>query len=507
MSRLARAGAVVLALVAATQGPAAVATDFQSARALNARMDALNRLIADPTAAPATIRKAAEALGAPHVGLRATDTPRAQGTQAPEVGSVPLPLVLTQLALQTGANYHVALRRAQAHQPGKAIIVESGNADLASIAGKLAGTDLEGAITRKGDAYVVHRPLVVWRGASLTLGKGDKLMLDRTAGAFVLDAGKLFVSGATIASTPEPNPRQAEFHPFVIVAMSGSAQVSGATFKGLGFGGVPTMTGLTFVSGGLYPSGAKSFVTGSTFVGSGPLSLIAAKDVDITENRFRKIRGTAIVLDGASGTHVEGNLIAARGQAHGIKATSESHDISIFGNVVAGSEDNGIFVDSGSHDIMIARNLVARTKGTAVGLNAVACTTLSGNVLVGSGQKGLSVEKSASILVRGNFIAENGSSGIWVRNQARNGDLRLVENRVTDNRAGVTGYATERLSFENNDFAGQTPRILSGELGQYTVRLLKSAAVTLEVPHAPTTGQVPELLPKVSNSCTPPERP
>ena len=118
-----------------------------------------------------------------------------------KVSVVSIDLVLSQLALQAGANYHVALRQAQAKP--EVLLVEAGVTSLAQLYEAVTAAKLTGLIDKTDAGYVAHLPIAVWNGATLSLQPGETLLLDRSTGAFLLASGNLIGDAAGIASTGE----------------------------------------------------------------------------------------------------------------------------------------------------------------------------------------------------------------------------------------------------------------------------------------------------------------
>ena len=96
-------------------------------------------------------------------------------------------------------------------------------------------------------------------------------------------------------------------------------------------------------------------------------------------------------------------------------------------------------------------------------------------------QSGLAVSDSAGLKVSANRLIDNGNAGISVTGQPDYAVIEIASNELDGNRVGIKGSTTARLSFAKNDFRAQAPRLLDGELVQFTDRFFNLSA-TDEVP-------------------------
>lgn len=391
-----------------------------------------------------------------------------------KVSVVSIDLVLSQLALQAGANYHVALRQAQAKP--EVLLVEAGVTSLAQLYEAVTAAKLTGLIDKTDAGYVAHLPIAVWNGATLSLQPGETLLLDRSTGAFLLASGNLIGDAAGIASTGEPNPRLKDFNPFVVVALSGSARLERMTFADLGYGLFPPLTGVTILEGGFYAKPSPSIVRDSRFDGVGSLALVDADEAIVDGNVFGASSGPALLLSGGKDIAARGNVVLAGSAAHGIKVTGGANTVELSGNIVIDAGLNGIFADAGAANLTIEGNLIAGSKRSGVSVASADCIDVAGNLLLQNAQSGLAVRDSAGLKVSANRLIDNGNAGISVTHQPDYGVIEIASNQLDGNRVGIKGSTTARLAFAMNDFTGQAPRLLDGELVQFTDRFFNLSA-------------------------------
>ena len=381
------------------------------------------------------------------------------------VSSAALDLVLSQLALQAGANYHVALRQAQSGS--EILLVGAGIGSLDQLKRAADAAGLGHAIERTDEGFVAHMPIAIWNGATLALQPGETLLLDRTAGAFLLSSGNLVGTDAAIRSTGAENPRLKAFNPFVVVAMSGSAQFDGMSFADLGFGLFPPMTGVTLLESGFYNRPAPSAIHDSRFENVRTVAVVDAEGAAVTDSVFTD---SPLLLSGGKALLARGNVVLTGPDTHGIKVTNGARGVELADNIIIAAGLNGIFADAGSADLAIRNNLIAGSERSGVSVSSADCIVVADNLLLQNAQSGLAVRDSAGLSVMANRLIDNGNAGISVTHQPDYGVIDIAANLLDGNKVGIKGSTTARLAFAGNDFTGQAPRLLAGELVQFTDR-------------------------------------
>lgn len=457
---------IVCALVPLGAAMPVSGADYARTLSLEKSIAALAAMARDGSSAADVLAAAAP------LGLRAetSTTPDTNwpALRAPKVSLVPIDLVLSQLALQAGANYHVALRQAQARP--EVLMVESGVASLAMVAEAAQRAGFGELFEKTADGYVAHVAIAVWNGASLFLQPGETLLLDREAGAFVLAAGTLLMRNAELRGAGATNARLADFNPFVVIALSGSAMIDGSRFAELGYGLFPPLTGVTLVEGGFFRDGRPSFVRNSRFDSVQTLALLDASHAVIAGNVFTGATGPSVLVSGGQDLAAEGNVVLAGETAHGIKVTAGARNVAVTGNLVIGAGLNGVFADAGAAQLEVAGNIVAEAKRSGVSVASADCVRVSDNLLLQNAQSGLAVKDSAGLSVAANRFYDNGNAGISVTHQPDYGRIEIASNELDGNRVGVKGSTTAELRFVANDFSGQAPRLFDGELVQFSGR-------------------------------------
>lgn len=445
---------------------AAMGADYARTLAYERTVATLAAMVEAGRPAP-ELQAAAVPLGFTHVPPRPSK-PLALSLGDVQVSVVGIELVLSQLALQAGANYHVGLRQAQARP--EVLLIEDGATSLAQLYEATAAAGLAGAIEKTPDGYVAHLPIAVWNGATLAIQPGERLLLDREAGAFLLASGNLSGTDGVISGYGRPNPRLPEFNPFVVVALSGSLSSERMRFADLGYGLFPPLTGVTVLEGGFYAKPRPALIRDSSFIDAGTLALVDTDDARLAGNVFTGSTGPALLISGGSDIAANGNVMLTGPKAHGIKVTGGATLVELRENIIIDAGLNGIFADAGAADLRISGNLIAGSGRSGVSVASADCISVRGNLLLQNAQSGIAVSDSAGLLVRGNRLIDNGNAGISVSNQPDYGAIEIAANELDGNRVGIKGSTTARLTFASNDFRAQAPRLLAGELVQFTDR-------------------------------------
>lgn len=405
--------------------------------------------LADITTPSAPRAPALSPLGAPRVA------------ETLSAATMDLRLALTLLVQVAGPTDARAVQTAQGPDDGmRALVIQRGTATLADIADQLVELGLQ-----SGESDLTLRvPLVIWEGAALALGPGETLRLSRPDGAFVANFGDLAMQGAAIESVGAPNPHLPRFAPFVATVGSGSFQVSDSRFSGLGFGRTRPFAGFSLMRNTLMAERGRAVLRDSLFDGVVSVVIGAASDVAITGNRIHNARGQGLIVAGSVRAHVVGNLFSGGPDFNAIQVIEGSTDAVVSGNVVLGGGKSGIVVRSFSHRPFVAGNIVWQRAGGGITVERADCANIRGNVVIENTQKGIEVRSSAGSLVQGNRVMANRSAGIWISAQDPRAQTFVFENTLLANSAGLSAATGAQIVLRGNDFKGQFPRFLAGDL-------------------------------------------
>lgn len=375
-------------------------------------------------------------------------------------------LALTMLSQAHGDGDNFRVVAAQTEPSLDALVLTEGRATLADLRRLLAEQGLPAA--SDGRRLTLRVPVVVWPDATLDLVPGDVLELSRADGAFLMNFGRLRVQGATIAAVGEPSLLSHLFVPFVATAEAGRLEMRGARVVGLGFGDTLKFAGLSVLRGPLSALAVPARIEGSSFEDVMTVAVSGEDGAVLAGNRFRDMRGSALIVVQSRDARVLSNLFLGLGPTNAIRIEQASLGGLVAGNVVLGGDRAGIVVRGGSTGVTVSGNVVWRREGGGIALLASDCGRLDGNLVIGNDQKGIEVRASLGATLVGNAVYSNHSAGIWVSDQPPGAITALRGNVVAWNRAGLAGARGEGLLLDGNDFSGQFQQLLAGDLAVQT---------------------------------------
>ncbi|MSU88833.1 hypothetical protein GE300_04250 [Rhodobacteraceae bacterium 2CG4] len=381
-------------------------------------------------------------------------------------------LALGMLAQAFGeADNDIVLAARATRRPG-ALVVRQGVANLADLRLFL---DLYGmpALAGPRGTLDLRVPLLVMPDAALALAPGQGLRLSRTHGAFLVNMGTLRVAGAEISVTGPAAPASPAFVPFVATAGGGAVEVTAARVSGLGFGQTAKFSGFSVLGNGLAARPRASVIRGSRISDIVSLSVAGVAGIVVEDNRFRRMRGRALVLSAATGARVRGNIFHDGVPNNAIRVTDGSARGIVEDNVVLGGSRSGIVVDASSHATTIRGNTVWRRDGGGIKVDRADCALIGRNTVIDNRQKGIEVRTSQGTRVTGNRAIANSSAGLWVSAQDAGTLTYLVGNVVAANGAGMATASAGRMYLAGNDFSNQFPRFLHGDVARQSALIAR----------------------------------
>lgn len=382
-------------------------------------------------------------------------------------------LALTMLWQSYGGEDNLAVVNAQTQPDLLALGIQSGRVTLDDVRKLLIAYKLQEVAPEAGLTLKV--PLVIWKDATLVLRPGEVLQMSRTDGAFLVSFGHLDVQGATIEMTGTNSKGSHNFQPFVIVADAGTLQMNAARVANLGFGETEKFSGFAILRGASRGTARKSWIENSRFEGLDSLTLNGADNLLIRGNHFRDNRSAALVVSRSKGVSVLSNLFSGRMSTNAIRMEDGSSRGWISGNVVMAGDRAGIIVRKDSHGVTISNNIVWGRKGSGLSIGASDCVAVEDNVLLRNGQKGIEVRDSQQARISRNVIAHNHNAGVWVSGQEDGFETVLQQNELVGNGSGVSGATSARIVLAGNDFTGQLPQFLSGDIAAQSRLIAQNA--------------------------------
>ncbi|MDP3340491.1 right-handed parallel beta-helix repeat-containing protein [Frigidibacter sp.] len=395
---------------------------------------------------------------------------------------VDLRLILTQIAVQTGARDHQTLIRAQGERDHKIILLRGGFTTLPQFVALSRGTPAAEYVTETDDGVVLTRPLAIWSDAGLQLGATELLVMDRPAGSFLTNFGWLDLQGGRVSGTEPANGAAPEFRPFILTAGVGRLTLREATLQHLGFGDTAVFGGLSVVNSGLKLPLFPSRISGSTLIDVGTLSLLGTEGPVVADNHLSHSQGTAILVSRSRKAVIARNTLVDPRGAQAIRITSESQDVAIVENYVSEGASTGVLIDQDSTDILVGQNILLGQTSTGVSVSDAFCVHLRANLIAKNGGAGVSIRGSDAVTLSENAILFNKGAGVLIRDQAAQAVARLSGNVLLGNREGLRGATPGLLALDGNDLQGQLPRIFAGDLAPLTVDWLRNGQTDMPLP-------------------------
>lgn len=370
-----------------------------------------------------------------------------------------LRIVLGLLAQAFGHEDNSAVLEAQADNGTSALLVDRGTLRLTDLAHVMGDDAVSGA-----GVLELRAPVILWHDAELRVTRDEVLQLSRTHGAFILNFGRLIVDGGDIRGVGGQSPHNEEFTPFVATSGPGTVQMRDARISDLGFGSTVKFSGLSVARTPLDRPAAPSFITGSVIERVRRISVQAAQNLTIDNNRIIDAGSAALVILHSFNTTVTANLVAGTSKTNAIRVLDGSVGTRIAGNAILHGDRVGILVKNAANLTFVENNIVWGRDGSGIKIDRAKCAHVARNILIGNRQKGIEVRRSLEALLVGNTLVGNRSAGIWVSGQPTGAVTRIEDNLLDANGSGVATATAAAIVLEGNDFSAQFPKFLDGDL-------------------------------------------
>jgi poly(beta-D-mannuronate) C5 epimerase len=343
-------------------------------------------------------------------------------------GSVTVRRMVQQDALKEfiGGNNRMAEWVTRQRGMPQAIFVEGGYMSLSELTKKVPKQYLS---ADANGVYTLRLPLVVAHNASLQIDKDVKeLHLSQDRGAFIVNDGKLFITGANLTGWNEAKKAPAafknpqEFRPFLLawggtetyIVNSKIASFGYATSKSYGLSISQYTPNMSKQMGRGMPTG---WIIGSEFSDMWyGFYCYETQDFVVKDNTYRdNIIYGIDPHDRSRRLVIAGNTVYGTHKKHGIIISREVDDSWIINNKVYENKLSGIVIDRNSVNNLVAYNEVYHNQSD-----------------------GITLYESSNNLLWGNKVLSNERHGIRLRNST---NIRLYENLAVDNRlVGVYGH-------------------------------------------------------------------
>lgn len=374
-----------------------------------------------------------------------------------------LRLALARLSQSYRSQDHLDIMLAQDDEDLTALVVRSGEITLRDIR-RMLKRDYEGSEDLTNGTLVLYRPVIIWDDAKLVVSPGEDIQFSREDGAFLVNFGRLEITGSHITTTEQPHPNSPDFIPFIATAGGGNVLLTDSIIEGLGFGRTPKFSGFSVVRNPLVGRNQGNILLNNVFVDLVSVAVSNAAESVIRGNRFHDMRAEGIALVRSPNTRILGNLFSGQAPTNSVRIYNNSSGTRVSGNVLLRGERAGIVVQNNSDDVLVSNNIIWRRIGGGIRMGKVGCGSVVDNLIMDNRQKGIEIRSAEDIDVARNLIIENHNAGIWISAQRADAKTFIRDNVLVKNGAGISSATGAMLALNGNDFSEQFPRFFDGDL-------------------------------------------
>ncbi len=367
-------------------------------------------------------------------------------------------------------------------------------------------------LVREGGIYTLRVPLVIGPDATLIMSGQDspEVRISSTAGAFIVNAGRLFVTDTTLVGWDEEKGAPAfadyahrhDFRPFITTWSGSETDIAGARVLALGYSAGKSY-GLTFSSGPKISDTTDEAQKrpAGTLVDSSFENLLyglytyEADDLIIIGNEFRD--NIVYGLDPHDRSHrlvMAYNTVFGTETKHGVILSRDVRDSWIVGNLSVRNGGSGFMLDRNSTGNVIYANTGQGNRGDGMTVYESPCAEIAGNVFGGNERSGIKIRNSWNIVIADNDLSANKGPGIEGYTSvltATDGEVMrdleqdpytpalsfsAARNTIRGNAAGISARGLSEVGLQANLFLDQGPNLFGGELKPMRVHLLHYAS-------------------------------
>lgn len=450
--------------LAALTLPATAAPDWSLVELRVQLTELSNALREDGPSRNLSVPELVDAMGIPELeGLAVASERHADPSLDAELGWTDKRFPLAAMAQVYGGEDNRDVMAAGRANETEALEVTQGVLTLDQLRARLTPRHLGRDIALGVD--VLRVPLVIGKDATFRLGPGERLLLAREDGAFLVNHGRLDVEGGEISATSRAEEdAENEFVPFIASVGSGTVHITGGTFRNLGFGFTAKFSGFSVVAHPTMRPGERNVVENSRFDNLVTVALVGVRHAELRGNRFFDMRRNPLLVSRSPDAVVEGNLFSGPSPTNAVRVANGSDGARLIRNVVLEGSRAGLLVSSGSDNVVVSRNLIWRRNGGGIKLHNVACGQIEANLILDDKQKGVEIRGSRDAQVRRNRIIGNANAGVWVSAIEPGNTTYVIDNLLRENGSGFSAAAGGDIALKGNDLSDQFPRFLDGDI-------------------------------------------
>ncbi|MEZ5814673.1 MAG: right-handed parallel beta-helix repeat-containing protein [Alphaproteobacteria bacterium] len=380
------------------------------------------------------------------------------------------------------------------------LFIQDGVIDLPAIYDSLIAQGVEDYILKDGKTYTLRRPMLIGRHAGLTLNPEgfETLRLSQDSGAYIINAGKFYVTDVKIASWDEKNQeipfykgvtRKREFRPYITAWSGSEIYMASAELIALGYSNAKSY-GLSFTWGPreilgfnkkLLPRPTGIIVDSSFNNAYYGFYSYEADDIAVIGNEY-----VDNVIYGIDPHDRSRRLIFAYNTAydsqkkHGIIISREVNDSFIVGNLSFDNNGTGIMIDRESVNTIIYGNTTFGNKQDGITIFESDCNLIASNLVFNNKKAGIRTRNAIDLGIFYNEFHNNKQAGIFsyrldlnsnAAQETRDFDLdpfhrvtanTIIGNTLTKNGTGIFSNPINALFIRENNFIDQSPRFIRG---------------------------------------------
>ena len=332
-------------------------------------------------------------------------------------------------------------RLAQMKVVPDALYIQEGDYDWPHLYEAVQALDPQ-VILKEGNTYTLRLPLLVEKGASLTIDGKDveELRLSKERGVMLANTGQLFIINTKVTGWSEEDKKPTlyvdskKFRPFIVSWSGAQMHLLGSTFNALGYN-----KGKSY---GISYSHCETCYAADKSISRATGTLIGNKFYDMYYGFYCYEADDVAII----GNYYEDNIVYA------IDPHDRSRRLIIAKNETVGAKKkHGIIVSREVNDSWIFDNYTHHNHGSGIMIDRSSVNNvIANNVSEYNGQDGLTFFESQDNITWNNKFLYNGRNGIKIRNSW---NIRMYNDTIIENGgAPVDVYTADITGQETRDF-------------------------------------------------------
>jgi parallel beta-helix repeat protein len=376
---------------------------------------------------------------------------------------------------------------------------------------RLLGADADRFLPFENGVLTIRLPIVIGPKATLVLSGEEvsEVRLSATAGAYLVNVGKLYVVDTELVAFDEKAGRPAyttyenksQFRPFVTMWSDSESYFAASRIVALGYSSGKAY-GLSFSAGPKNDVEIRDDeqAPAGIMVENSIENLLygfysyEAEHVRLVGNEYRDNIVYAIDPHDRSKHLLIGlNTTYGSKKKHGIIISREVDESWIVGNLAFNNVGSGIMLDRRSVGTLVYANSSLYNDQDGITLFESGCSLILSNDFSENRRSGIKVRNSADVAIFDNMVARNQGSGIEGYivglESSKGSDLRdfeldpytpvttlaVARNVLNANGTGIAARGASGVAIGENTFRRQSPQLFTGDLKSLSVKILGTA--------------------------------